>query len=197
MYTVGQIFENIYPADCANWCNDNNCHIQQINDDSNIRRFQIQQKTNTQTNPVIDPVQLAQSLIQYVKPATNETLGLVKPDNETLTITDGILSVINNDTSSSGDWEFILNTQGYARNKTTGFTIYWNTLTPAFTSGSSMTYVTYTFCIPFKTILTYSNERFSEYSGGISTITNTTVTYSGVSISGIDCTHRLLIIGIT
>ena len=36
MYTIGQIFENIYPADCANWCNDNNCHIQQIDNNGNI-----------------------------------------------------------------------------------------------------------------------------------------------------------------
>lgn len=197
MYTVGQIFENIYPADCADWCNDNNCHIQQIDNNGNIRRFQIQQKTDTQTSSSIDPIQLAQSLIQYVKPATSETLGLVKPDNETLTIVDGVLSLINNGTSSSGDWEFVLNPEGYVRNKTTGFTMYWNTLVPTFTSGNSITYVTYTFCIPFKTILTYSDERFSEYSGSLSTMTNTTVTFSGINISTVDCTHRLLIIGIT
>ena len=197
MFNIGQIFENTYTMEVAEWCNDNNYHIQQIDNNGNIRRFQIQQKTNTQTNSSIDPIQLAQSLIQYVKPATSETLGLVKPDNETLTIVDGVLSLINNGTSSSGDWEFILNTEGYVRNKTTGFTIYWNTLIPAFTSGNSMTYVTYTFRIPFKTILTYSDERFGEYSGSLSTITNTTVTFSGIYINTVDYTHRLLIIGIT
>ena len=166
MYTIGQIFENIYPADCANWCNDNNCHIQQIDNDGNIRRFQIQQKTNTQTDTSIDPIQLAQLLIQYVKPATNETLGLVKPDNKTLTIVDGVLSLINNDISSSGDWEFYNNFSAlggwYLLNKNNNFII--QGLKAQFTSTEGKNLGTRSF-----TLLKPLSTQFFSQASGVST----------------------------
>lgn len=40
-YYIGQIFENEYPRDAANWCNANNCYIKELSRQSNIRRFEI------------------------------------------------------------------------------------------------------------------------------------------------------------
>ena len=40
-YHIGQIFEEIYPADAAEWCNNNNAYIEEIEPENDIRRFEI------------------------------------------------------------------------------------------------------------------------------------------------------------
>lgn len=40
-YYIGQIFTDIYPADAADWCNNNNAYIDEIEPENNIRRFEI------------------------------------------------------------------------------------------------------------------------------------------------------------
>lgn len=40
-YHVGQIFNNDYPPEAANWCNENNCYIDEIEPLNGIRRFEI------------------------------------------------------------------------------------------------------------------------------------------------------------
>ena len=40
-YYIGQIFEEVYPPDAADWCNDNNCFIDEIEPLNKKRRFEI------------------------------------------------------------------------------------------------------------------------------------------------------------
>lgn len=41
MYKIGQIFEGIYPSECALWCNENNAFIEEIEAVEGVRQFQI------------------------------------------------------------------------------------------------------------------------------------------------------------
>lgn len=41
-YYIGQIFEEMYPAEAADWCNHNNAMIVEIEPKDNVRQFQIQ-----------------------------------------------------------------------------------------------------------------------------------------------------------
>ncbi len=40
-YYIGQIFEEMYPVDAADWCNENNAMMVEIEPVNEIRRFQI------------------------------------------------------------------------------------------------------------------------------------------------------------
>ena len=40
-YYIGQIFKESYPPDAADWCNSNNCYIDEIEPLNGIRRFEI------------------------------------------------------------------------------------------------------------------------------------------------------------
>ena len=40
-YYIGQIFENTYPEDAADWVNENNCYINEIEPEDGKRRFEI------------------------------------------------------------------------------------------------------------------------------------------------------------
>ena len=42
-YYVGQIFEEMYPSEAADWCNENNKIIVEIDPVDNVRRFEIQE----------------------------------------------------------------------------------------------------------------------------------------------------------
>lgn len=41
-YYIGQIFEDMYPSEAAEWCNNNNAMIVEIEPSGDVRRFQIQ-----------------------------------------------------------------------------------------------------------------------------------------------------------
>ena len=41
-FTVGQIFEGIYPPEAAQWCNENKCYIIEIEPIEDVRRFMIE-----------------------------------------------------------------------------------------------------------------------------------------------------------
>lgn len=41
-FTVGQIFEGIYPPAAAQWCNQNNCYITELKADQGVRKFIIE-----------------------------------------------------------------------------------------------------------------------------------------------------------
>jgi hypothetical protein len=43
-YYIGQIFISTYPEDAAEWCNNNNAYIDEIEPENNIRRFQIKEQ---------------------------------------------------------------------------------------------------------------------------------------------------------
>lgn len=43
-YYIGQIFIGMYPTDAAEWCNNNNAYIDEIEPENNIRRFQIKEQ---------------------------------------------------------------------------------------------------------------------------------------------------------
>jgi hypothetical protein len=43
-YYIGQIFIGMYPTDAAEWCNNNNAYIEEIEPDNNKRRFQIKEQ---------------------------------------------------------------------------------------------------------------------------------------------------------
>jgi hypothetical protein len=40
-YTIGQIFEDTYPPEAAQWCNENRAYIEEIAPQNDVRRFQI------------------------------------------------------------------------------------------------------------------------------------------------------------
>lgn len=42
-YYIGQIFDGIYPPDAADWCNNNNAMMVELEPIDNVRRFQIQE----------------------------------------------------------------------------------------------------------------------------------------------------------
>lgn len=41
VYEINQIFENTYPPEVAEWCNENNAYIEEIERENGNRRFQI------------------------------------------------------------------------------------------------------------------------------------------------------------
>ena len=43
-YYIGQIFTGMYPTDAAEWCNNNNAYIDEIEPKNNTRRFQIKEQ---------------------------------------------------------------------------------------------------------------------------------------------------------
>ena len=40
---LGQIFKNTYPIEVAEWCNNNNCYIKEIESIDGVRRFEIKE----------------------------------------------------------------------------------------------------------------------------------------------------------
>ena len=40
---LGQIFKNTYPIEAAEWCNANNCYIEEIEPIDGVRRFEIKE----------------------------------------------------------------------------------------------------------------------------------------------------------
>lgn len=43
MFNTGQIFENTYPIEVAEWCNANNCYIEEIEPIDGVRRFEVKE----------------------------------------------------------------------------------------------------------------------------------------------------------
>lgn len=43
MFNIGQIFENTYTIEAAEWCNQNNCYIEEIEPINGVRRFEIKE----------------------------------------------------------------------------------------------------------------------------------------------------------
>lgn len=43
-YEIGQIFEGIYPPEAADWCNNNDAYIDEIEPQGTTRRFQIKEQ---------------------------------------------------------------------------------------------------------------------------------------------------------
>lgn len=48
-YYIGQIFNKIYPPDAADWCNENNAYIDEIEPLDNVRRFEIKEQESETT----------------------------------------------------------------------------------------------------------------------------------------------------
>lgn len=43
MFNIGTIFKNTYPVEAAEWCNANNCYIEEIEPIDGVRRFEIKE----------------------------------------------------------------------------------------------------------------------------------------------------------
>lgn len=43
MFNIGQIFENTYTIEVAEWCNANNCYIEEIEPLDGVRRFEVKE----------------------------------------------------------------------------------------------------------------------------------------------------------
>lgn len=43
MFNIGQIFENTYTIEVAEWCNNNNCYIEEIEPLDGVRRFEVKE----------------------------------------------------------------------------------------------------------------------------------------------------------
>lgn len=53
-FNIGQIFENIYTIECAEWCNNNNCYIEEIEPlEDGTRRFEIKSSIETEEEKAI------------------------------------------------------------------------------------------------------------------------------------------------
>ena len=66
-FYVGQIFEEIYPTESADWCNTNQKIMVEIEPENEIRRFQIQEK------PEPSEEELKQRRIAELKSQLNNT----------------------------------------------------------------------------------------------------------------------------
>ena len=52
-FYIGQIFTEMYPSEAAEWCNNNNCYMDEIEPENNIRRFQIKEITEQENDNTI------------------------------------------------------------------------------------------------------------------------------------------------
>lgn len=74
MFNINQIFENIYPIEAAEWCNANNCYIEEIESIDGVRRFEIKEVV-----PYVETEEEKQQRIARLKLTKREVfLGLYK-----------------------------------------------------------------------------------------------------------------------
>ena len=66
-FYVGQIFEEMYPTEAADWCNENKKIMVEIEPENEVRRFQIQEK------PEPTPEEIKQRRIAELKAQLNDT----------------------------------------------------------------------------------------------------------------------------
>lgn len=85
-FTVGQIFEGIYPPDAAQWCNENKCYISEIEtSEDGIRRFIIEE-TLPPTEEEIAAAELKKAKAEraeYVSKIVVEVDGMLFDGDET------------------------------------------------------------------------------------------------------------------
>lgn len=71
---IGQIFENTYTIEVAEWCNANNCYIEEIESIDGVRRFQVKE-----VQPYIETEEERLNRISHLKLTKREVfLGLYK-----------------------------------------------------------------------------------------------------------------------
>ena len=71
---LGQIFENTYPIEAAEWCNANNCYIEEIEPIDGVRRFEVKEVI-----PYVETEEEKQQRIAHLKLTKREVfLGLYK-----------------------------------------------------------------------------------------------------------------------
>jgi hypothetical protein len=63
-YYIGQIFEKIYPTEAADWCNNNNAYIDEIEPQGNTRRFEIKEQ---EPQPPVDVNNLTMTALDFIK----------------------------------------------------------------------------------------------------------------------------------
>ena len=83
-FTVGQIFEGIYPPAAAQWCNQNNCYITELKADQGVRKFIIE-ATPEPTEEEIAAVALKQAKAEreeYVSKIVVEVDGMLFDGDE-------------------------------------------------------------------------------------------------------------------
>lgn len=75
MFNINQIFENIYPPEVADWCNSNNCYIEEIEPlEDGTRRFKIKE-----VQPYVETEEERKARIARLKLTKREVfLGLYK-----------------------------------------------------------------------------------------------------------------------
>ena len=54
-YYIGQIFEEMYPSEAAEWCNKNNAVLVELEPENDVRRFQIEEQPEP-TPPTHDEI---------------------------------------------------------------------------------------------------------------------------------------------
>lgn len=52
-FYIGQIFSEMYPSEAADWCNNNNCYMDEIEPENEKRRFQIKEITEQENDNTI------------------------------------------------------------------------------------------------------------------------------------------------
>lgn len=79
-YYIGQIFKEEYPPEAADWCNSNNCFIDEIEPINNKRRFEIKE-----TQPIPPPPVIVDNLTMTALDFINflKSCGLTDLDIET------------------------------------------------------------------------------------------------------------------
>lgn len=77
-YYIGQIFEGIYPPEAADWCNNNNAYIDEIEPENNVRRFEIKEQP---PQPPIDVDSLTMTPLDFIKVLQSLGLTLLQINN--------------------------------------------------------------------------------------------------------------------
>ena len=77
-FEIGQIFEGIYPPEAADWCDNNDAYIDEIEPQGGIRRFEIKEQEPPEP---IDVDNLTMTALDFIKVLQSLGLTLVQINN--------------------------------------------------------------------------------------------------------------------
>lgn len=85
-YYIGQIFEGIYPPEAAEWCNNNNAYIVEIEPKGKIRRFEIKEQEPPKPIDIDSLTMTALDFVNFLKQAGLTDLQIEQYLNANLSI---------------------------------------------------------------------------------------------------------------
>jgi hypothetical protein len=84
-FTVGQIFDGIYPPEAAQWCNENKCYITEIEPFEGVRRFMIEATPEPSEEEIAaaELIKAKEERAEYVSKIVVEVDGMLFDGDET------------------------------------------------------------------------------------------------------------------